>query len=919
MSGSASRPTLLVRRPECHALDQLLTTIRAGRSSALVLRGEAGIGKTALLEYAAASATRCRVARVAGVESEMELAFAGLHQLCSPFLGRLDRLAGPQRDALGVAFGLRDGSPPDRFLIGVAALSLLCDVADDQPLVCLIDDAQWLDQASAHTLAFVARRLVAESVAFVFATRDTGEDPALRGLPDLLLPGLDNADARVLLGSALRSSLDAAVLDGLVAEARGNPLALQELPRGRTPAQLAFGFGVARSDPLDSQMEQGFVRQLEPLPADTRKLLLVAAVEPVGDVTVVWRAVGRLGVGSRAAAPAEAAGLIEFGTRVRFRHPLIRSAAWRTATVRELREAHAALAEANDLDLDRRAWHRAQASTGPDEDVASELAQSADRAHARGGVTSAAAFLERAAELTPDAATRADRLLAAARARLQAGEFDAASELLVSAEAAPPDAAASARIELLRAHVVFGSHRSSAAPPLLLAAARRLEPLDLDLARDTYLDALSAAMFAGRFAGAANIVEVAKAVPRAAASEKHHRDVLLEGLSALFTDGYSAAMPLARRALGLYRAEDPAGPDGLRWLWLASSIAADVWDDGSWQALSARHMYLARDAGALSELLLALNSRIVVLLFAGELAEAGNLVDEASVVRDATESSVAPYGAMALAAWRGREEEARRLLDASSREAVARGEGIGVTVARWTDALLYNGLGRYADALVEAREAATDPNELGAANWGLVELVEAAAGSGATGEAAEALAKLCAMTRAGRTDWAVGVEARSRALLTTGDTAEQLYREAIQRLGRSRCRAELARACLLYGKWLRREGRPREARAQLRSAVELFSRMGAEGFGERARHELFATGERARPRASELRDRLTPQEAQIARLAADRRTNTEIGAQLFISPRTVEWHLRKVFTVYGISSRKDLPAAMAGDGPAGRS
>ena len=658
-SRSGTLPGLRGRHRERDALDQLLTMLRAGQSRVLVLRGEAGIGKTALLEHLASRAAGCRIARAAGVESEMELAFAGLHQLCSPFLDRLDRLPGPQREALSTAFGLRNGNPPDRFLIGLASLSLLSDVAEEQPLVCLVDDAQWLDQASAHTLAFVARRLLAESVALVFATRTVGQDQAFRQLPDMLVTGLNDADARALLRAALRGPLDAAVLDGLVAEARGNPLALLELPRGRTPAQLAFGFGLPNTMPLTSRMEQGFLRRLQPLPAETRKLLLAAAVEPLGDVTVLWRAVAQLGIGSEAAAPAEAAGLIEFGTRVRFHHPLVRSAAWRAADVHDLQEVHSALAEVTDLDPDRRAWHRAQASAEPDEEVATELERSADRARSRGGFAAAAAFLERAAELTPDVVQRTARVLAAAQAKLHAGEFDTALDLLAAAEAGPLDELGWARVDLLRAQIAFASNRGNEAPPLLLAAAKRLEPLDAELARDTYLDAFSAAMFAGRLAGTANAVHVAEAVPRAPAGETRKGDMLLEGLASLFTDGYAAAMPLARRALRVFSAEDLSVSEGLRWLWLASVISVDVWDDECWHVLSARHVTLARDAGARSELLLALNSRVLAQLFAGELTEAASLVDEANTVQEATGSSVAPCGAMALAAWRGREEQAR--------------------------------------------------------------------------------------------------------------------------------------------------------------------------------------------------------------------------------------------------------------------
>jgi DNA-binding CsgD family transcriptional regulator len=501
-------------------------------------------------------------------------------------------------------------------------------------------------------------------------------------------------------------------------------------------------------------------------------------------------------------------------------------------------------------------------------------------------------------------------MLAAAQAKLHAGESDAALDLLATAEAGPLDELGRARVDLLRAQIAFASSRGNEAPPLLLAAAKRLEALDIELARDTYLETFSAATFAGRFARTAKPVQVAEAVPRAPTGETRKGDTLLEGLAALFTDGYAAAIPVARRALKAFSAEDLSVSEGLRWLWLASVVSVDVWDDECWHVLSARHVTLARDAGALGELLLALNSRIIAQLFAGELMEAASLVDEANAVREATGSGVTPCGAMALAAWRGREEQARPLIMTSMSEAVTRGEGLGVTFAHWTSALLFNGLGRYEDALVAAHEASKFPAELCAANWGLTELVEAAARTDAAEDAATALDQLAAMARASGTDWALGVESRSRALLSEGDAAERLYREAIERLGRTRARAELARARLLYGEWLRREGRRLDARDQLRTAHDQFSAIGAEGFGERARRELLATGETARKRTSEARERLTDQEAQIARLAARERTNSEIGAQLLISPRTVEWHLGKVFTKLGISSRKELCAAL---------
>jgi DNA-binding CsgD family transcriptional regulator/tetratricopeptide (TPR) repeat protein len=914
-------PQLRGRRHECEVLDQLMTGARAGHSGVLVMRGEAGIGKSALLEFLAERAADGRIARAAGVESEMELAFAGLHQLCAPMLDHLDHLPRPQRDALSTAFGLSEGGAPDRFLVGLAALSLLADVAEERPLVCLVDDAQWLDQASAQTLTFVARRLLAEPIALVFAARTGGQDQRFEGLPELLVRGLGDADARALLEAALRSPLDEAVRDRIVAESHGNPLALLELPGSLTPAQLAGGYGLPGMNSLASLIEQGFLRRLEPLPAQARQLLIMAAAEPTGDVTLLLRAAERIGIGPDAAAAVETAGLIDIGTRIRFRHPLVRSAIYGLASVQDRRDMHRALAEVTDpeLDPDRRAWHRAHAAAGPDEATAAELEQSAGRAQARGGLAAAAAFLERAAALTPEPPRRAARALAAAQAAHQSGAPDMTLRLLAVATAGPLDNLQSARADRLRAQVTFTSGQCSDAVPLLLDAARKLEPLDALLARDTYLEAFSAAMFLGRLSGDVGVREVAKGARGIPPSPQPRKgDALLDGRAVLFTDGYQAALPMSRRALQAFRREGTSGEDGLRWLWLASITAADLWDDESWRTLSARHVRIARQAGALSELALALNSRVFAHLFAGELATAASLVEELKAVRGVTGSDFAPYGALALAALSGREGEVGDLIMAHMSEVARRGDGIWVNVSQWATAVLCNGLGQYEHALAAARQGGEDPpTEFGFFAWSLVELVEAAVRSGQPGLASNALERLAGMTRASGTDWALAMEARSRALLSKGDAAEQLYRGAIDRISRTTIRVELARTHLLYGEWLRREGRRVDARHQLRAAYRMLTAMGAEGFAERARRELAATGETLHRPNGGTGDELTAQERQITRLAADGRTNPEIGAELFISGRTVEWHLRKVYPKLGIGSRKELRDALGRWQPGG--
>jgi DNA-binding CsgD family transcriptional regulator len=904
------------RLSEREVLDRFVAGVRAGEGRALVVRGVPGVGKTALLDYLAGRASGCLVARAAGVQSEMELAFAGLHQLCAPMLDHAESLPGPQREALRTAFGLSAGPPPDRFLLGLAVLGLLSETAGERPLVCVVDDQQWLDHASAQALGFAARRLAADPVGLVFAARVPSRDVA--GLPELVVEGLAASDAQSLLESVLTGltgPLDARVRDRVLADTHGNPLALLELTRGLTPAQLTGGFGVRSAAPLDGRIEESFVRQLAALPAQTRRLMQLAAADPSGDPVLVWRAAGRLAIGAGAAGPAAEAGLAEFGARVRFRHPLVRSAAYRSASLQARQELHGALAEATDpaADPDRRAWHRAQAAPGPDEEVAAELEQCAGRAQRRGGLAAAAAFLERSAGLTLDPARRAGRALAAAQAKHQAGAPDAALGLLATAQAGPLDELQRARGDLLRAQIAFASSHGRDAPPLMLSAAKRLEALDAGLARQTYLEAFTAALFVGRLSPAVGDVARAARMAPAPPGPARAPDLLLDGLALLVTEGYAAGTPALRRALLAVRSQDISA-DGLSWLWLAERAAMAVWDDETWHFLASRHVKLARDAGALSELPLAVRSRILLHAHAGELEQGAALIAEAQVVADATGSQLAPYGATGVAAWRGREAEAAELIAANMDGVTSRGEGRGVT-SQYSAALLYNGLGYYDKALAAA-ELVCEYDDIGVLGWELAELVEAAVRSGQPARASGALQRLSETTRASGTDWALGTEARSRALLSDGQTAENCYREAIQRLGRTRMRPAVARAHLVYGEWLRRENRRQDARAELRTAHGLFTTMGIEAFAERARRELLATGDTVRKRTVQTASELTAQEAHIARLAIGGRTNVEIGAQLFLSTRTVEWHLGKVYTKLGVGSRRELPRAMASLGQA---
>jgi DNA-binding CsgD family transcriptional regulator len=897
-------PGLLDRAHERGVIAQFVAGVRAGQSQALVLRGDAGAGKTALLRHVPETAEGCTIVWATGVESEMELAFAGLHSFCAPMLDRLEHLPEPQRDALSTAFGLSAGPPPDRFLVGLAVLSLLAASAEEQPLVCIVDDAQWLDRVSSEALAFVARRLLAERVGFVFSVRGTGGHEVLDGLPELVIEGLPPDDARLLLDVMIPGPLDEHVKARILDEARGNPLALMELPRGLAPAELAGGFGLPDARALTSRIEQSFVQRIEALPRDTRLLLLVAASEALGDVALLWRAAESLGIDRDAGRPAEAAGLLELGARVRFVHPLVRSAVYRAFDPATRRDVRRALADATDpeLDPDRRAWHRAHAADAPDEAVAAEMARSADRAQARGGLAAAAAFLQRAAELTPDPSERVQRSLAAAHAKLGVADTAAASTLLDGAELNPLDDLQRARLERLRAQVVFLSRRGRDAPQLLLEAAQRLEPLDAALARDTYLEGISSAMFAGRFGTGAGAGELAAAASRLDPPDAPDAvDLLLDGLVIRFTDGYAPSVEPISRALRAFRDLDGEGEDQ-HWLWLSCRLAQDVWDDELWFALATCGVRVARETGALTLLPNALNHLAALNVHAGAFSAAAALADEVRLIAQATGLPPLDYSRYKLEATRGDRAAVQVLVDDTLRGAETRGEGAAMGMHWALQALMYNGYTQYDKALAAAR-VGCEHDEVIAYNGSLAELVEAAVRSAEPGEAARAFERLCERTTAAGTAWALGVEARCLALLRDDEAA---YRESIAQLARSRAAVELARSRLVYGEWLRRENRRVDAREQLRAAHESFSRMGAEAFAERARRELVATGETARRITADNWDALTPQELQVARLARDGYTNPEIGAQLFISPRTVEYHLRKVFRKLDVTSRRGL-------------
>lgn len=917
---------LLDREHERSTLDDLLSAVRQGESRVLVVRGDAGVGKTALLEHVVGTATGTRLLRAQGIESEMELAFAALHQLCAPLLDALSDLPAPQRAALETIFGHRAGPAPDQFLVGLAVLSLLAGAASERPSICLVEDAQWLDRASAQVLGFVARRLRAESILMVFVTRAAGAElPVLEGLPQLEVAGLRESDARVLLGSITQSPLDRRVLDRMLAEARGNPLALLELPRGPAAEQL-LGPATARArEPLSSRLEETFLARAAELPDQARLLMLVAAAEPMGDAALLWQAAHELEIEGDAASADEFKALLTIDDRVTFRHPLVRSAVYKGATVADRQRVHRAIAEVTDrrADPDRRAWHRASAAAGPDEAVAEELEVSAERAQSRGGLVAAAAFLQRSVALTEQPSLRVRRARSAARVSLHAGEFDLAARMMNLVETAPTEDHQTAHAVLLRGQLAFASGLARDSIRLFMSAADQLKELDPTVARETYLEAWSAAGFAGEPGGDTSLLAVSTAASRLAQVEDPGpAGVLLDALSICITKGRVAAAPLLRRAMDVFASPDLSVEDSVRWGWMMGNPPSLLWDERALQEIMQRQIDLQRAAGALARLPILISTMAIVAAWRGDFAGAAAAKAEVDAVIEVTGARIAPYGAMLVGALRGHMEEATTLLDTVDEQGSAVGQGFEVQFTRWTRAILLNGVGSYEQAFVAAQQASAEQPELFLSAWALPELVEAGVRSGHEAAARAALARLAEAAAAAESDWAWGVEARSRALLSEGDDADSCYRTAVDHLARTQLRPELARAHLLYGEWLRRQGRRSESRAALRSAHTTFDAIGMEAYAERARRELLATGEKVRRRTAETRTELTAQEQQITTLAAEGLTNQEIGERLYLSNRTVEWHLRKVFAQLGISSRRDLrglaaPGAAVGPGAAG--
>jgi DNA-binding CsgD family transcriptional regulator len=919
--------TLLGRETELAVIEGLITRVRDGRGGALVIRGEVGVGKTALLDAAASRAEDCTVLRASGVESEAELPFAAVHRMCSDMLvGSVDELPAPQAAAVKVAFGLSDADqPPDAFLVGLGVLNRLSFAADERPLVCLIDDAQWLDRISAQTLAFAAHRFDADPVALIFAIRDPIEP--LAGLPELVLKGLSPEDSRTLLRSRLPAPLDESVRERFIDEARGNPLALLELPRAFSTAELAGGLGIERtpSTPIVTLLEAGFGRRAESLPGDTRLLLLVAAAEPTGDPALLWRTAALLGIDPEAAAPAEAAGLVSIGERVSFRHPAVRSAIYRSAEPNERRRAHRALANAIDPDVepDRHAWHSANGTLGHDEAVAAELERSAGRAQRRGGMAASAAFLSRAAMLTPDSERRGRRALAAAHLNLMVGSDREALALVSTAAGEALDEDARARLDLAKIRLRYATSHDAGDAFRLLALAKRLESMDADLAIQTYMEALGISLIAGGLDDSVDVGATATAAVRAsglASSEDGEpRRLLLDGVTRLVRGGLAVGAHPLSGALADYSADvDRRCADGSisrdgsasRWLSLGVYSATALWDYQAWDHLSARQIEVIGTVGDLAMLAIALTSRAVMLIQVGDMDGASSLVDQIEAAAEMTGSRLPRYAAIALAARRAREgEDARDLLQAGIGAAKARGEGLGVAFLHSESAFLANGLGQYDDALAAAQLAMERAE--GKPGLCIPDLVEAAARCEQPEQAADALQLLSDAAEAVGTDWVAGVEARSRALLSSGPVAEALYETAIARLTGTPARVDLARAHLLFGEWLRREGRRSQAREELRVSHGMLEPIGLPAFSERAALELAATGERVRRRTPQARDDLTAREAQIARLAAAGLSNRQIGERLYISHRTVGYHLGKVFNKLDVDNRAQLHAVLA--------
>jgi DNA-binding CsgD family transcriptional regulator len=907
---------LVGRTKEAGALEDVLSAVRDGLSGVLVLHGEFGVGKTALLDWAAGTAADMRVARVSGAESEMDLGFAGLHQLLGPLLDGLDRLPGPQRAALQLAFGLSEGPPPDRFLVGLATLTLLTDVAASRPLLCVVDNAQWLDSASADVLGFVARRLLADRVGMLFAVRE-GERQAVKfnGLPELAVTGLAEMAAREVLATAAGGQVDSRASERIVAETAGNPLGLVEFGRELTGEERSGAVPLTGALRFGGRLEKLYLSRVQALPADAQTLLLVAAADQLGDPAKVWRAAGWLGIDPDAVDLSAVERLVTFVPGLQFRHPLMRSIVYHGAPVVARWRVHAALAAVSDpeRDPDRRAWHLAQAASGPDEAVAGELERSADRARGRGGLASNAAFLERSAELTPAAAAKARRLVAAAEARLASGETWAARALLDRVAPGLPDPVVRARARRLEGAILFSAGEPAAATSALLEAARTMGPSDARVARDILLEAFAGQLWRGRATETAEILDAFRSLPRAAQSPAAAGDLLLDGFAAVAESRYATGARLLRQAVAAVTSGQPVPGDAPQRFLAFRLAATELYDGSAWRDLADEWVARARDRGALAAVVAGLGCLALSQLAEGRLAATAATIAEARTLAEAMGNQNDLDGLasaeLEMLACRGDQAGVRLLADRLLQVMADHDHGLGIQQVHKALATLELGLGNYEQALRHARANVSDQPALSCQSSPEM-LIEAAIRCGDRAAAAAALEAVAPWWQACDTPWSLGLLARCQALLSDDDHAEDGYRLSIEHLRQCQAAPELARSHLLYGEWLRRRRRRRGAREQLRVACELFGALGMAAFADRARAELRAAGEHAAARPAGTPDTLTPQEAQIARLAAEGATNQEIAARLFVSASTVDYHLRKVFRKLGVTSRAQLTSAL---------
>jgi len=890
------------RQAQLGALSELVEGARERRGGAIVVSGEPGVGKTTLIGHALANRLDVSVLRVAGVQFEKGFAFAAVHRLFQPLLAESKELAEPILAVLETAFGMREGRVPDADDVGAALLGLLSEAASGGPVVCVIDDAQWVDDPSARALAFLAEAIAAEPVAMIFALPEAGTVPALAALPQVQVARLSAEDARALLAAEFHAPLDRRVRERIIAEARGNPLALLELPHRSGPGHFAGGFGLPDAAPPADGVEDGFRERLTALPDATRLLLLLAAADPLGDQELLWRAADSLGVGSGAAAPARDAGLLGDGEGVIFRHPLVRSAVYRAAGGDDRRRVHRALAEATDpaLDPERRIWHHAQAAAGPDKQIAGDLEYWAVNVQSRGGVAASAAFTGRSAALTADRELRAERLLAAARSKIEAGALDDAEGLLSAAEASSLSARQRAHRDRLLGRIAFLSRNMQPALDLQLKAAAQFARLDPSLARACHLDAIETGMLAGRTGDAMMVtIREASAAPPAPGTPTS-ADLLLDALVALYTGDRRRGLAILAPIL-----DDTRNEVWLRHPLLGCLLAGEAWHIEAFVNIASWQVESARSTGSVSTIPIGLMTLTAASVWGGDTPGEMALLSLGESLADVTGLAQPCYARVVSAAFHGFEPAASRQIRAIEVEARKRGEGLTVSCCAWAEAVLGNALADYPRALAAAR-AATSYREAGIHGQSLLELTEAAVRCGDRDAALSAYGELVELTGSPSAGWGAEVQACAAALVAENDVAEQRYRDALTLLGAGHNAVWIGRTHLLFGEWLRRQGRRREAREQLGRAHDVFAASGLAAFAKRAAAEMQATGEKARSRGGAATDELTAQETAIVQLVVAGATNREIAAKMFLSPRTIDTHLRSIFRKLGVTSRRQL-------------